>query len=250
MDRWRYYDIAHARHDVMNPLAPARLDALGDALRLRPSSRVLDMGCGHAELLLRWHERFRITGVGVDASPPTIARARRRLATRAPGVDIRLLHEPGESFASAERFDVACCVGASWIWKGHAGTLRALMGFVRPGGAVVTGEVYWKEPPPQKYLDYLEADEPHTLDIRDLAGCHRIALDLGLSLVWFGGSTDEEWDRYEMLQTAAVDAFALEHPDDPDLAALRAERRRHDEAYLAHGRRCLGWGLWAFRTPT
>jgi hypothetical protein len=123
------------------------------------------------------------------------------------------------------------------------------MGFVRPGGAVVTGEVYWKEPPPQEYVDYLAADEPDAVGIRDLATCHRIALDLGLSLVWFGGSTDEEWDRYEMLQTAAVDAFALDHPEDPDLAELRAERRRHDAAYLAHGRRCLGWGLWAFRTP-
>jgi hypothetical protein len=46
-----------------------------------------------------------------------------------------------------------------------------------------------------------------------------------------------------------VDEFARTHPDDPDLEELVAERRRHDAAYLAHGRRCLGWALWAFRVP-
>lgn len=249
MDRWRYYDLTHARHDVMNPMAPARLDELGDALRLEAADRVLDVACGHAELLLRWHARFGVTGVGLDASPFTIARARRRVAERAPGAGLELVHARGEEFAPSERFDVACCVGASWIWGGHAGTLRALTGIVRPGGAVVTGEVYWKEPPPPAYLDYLRADEPETPEVHDLATCHRLALDQGLSLVWFAGSADAEWDRYELLQSAAVDEFARTHPDDPDLEELVAERRRHDAAYLAYGRRCLGWALWAFRVP-
>ena len=244
MDTWRYFELTHSGHDLLNPFRPERLDLLGERLGLGAGSRVLDVACGHAEMLLRWHERHGSGGVGVDASPYTIARARRHKAARAPQADIELVHGRGEDYATDERFDAACCIGASWIFKGHPGTLAALARFARPGGAIVTGEPYWKEEPPRAYLEAegLQRDEFH-----DLAGCHRVALDLGLDLVWMAGSSLEDWDRYEMRQAAAVDAFAREHPDDPDLEALRARRRGYDASYLAWGRRCLGWAIWVFR---
>lgn len=246
MDTWRYFELTHSTHEVMNPSSPARLDALADVLRLGSRSRVLDVGCGHAELLLRWHARHGATGVGVDASPYHSARARRRVAERGAAAGIEIVHGRGEDHATDERFDVACCLGASWIWNGHEGTLRALAGFARPGGAVVTGEPYWKEEPAAEYLAIEGLSRGEVLGLDD---CRRLALDAGLELIWMAGSTEAEWDEYEMRQAAAVDAFAREHPADPDLAQLRAKRRRHDEAYLRWGRRCLGWALWAFRVP-
>ena len=39
------------------------------------------------------------------------------------------------------------------------------------------------------------------------------------------------------------------HPDDPDVDELIAERRKYDRSYLNWGHRCLGWAVWAFRTP-
>jgi len=244
VDTWRYFELTHSTHELMNPSSPARLDALGEVLGLGARSRVLDVGCGHAETLLRWNARHGVTGVGIDASPYHAARARRRVQERGAAAAIEIVHARGEDFATDERFDVACCLGASWIWKGHEGTLRALRGFAAPGGAVVAGEPYWKEEPAPEYLtaEGLRRDEVLELDL-----CRRVALGLGLELIWMAGSTDAEWDEYEMRQAAAVDAFAREHPDDPDLDELRARRRRHDEAYLRWGRRCLGWAIWAFR---
>jgi SAM-dependent methyltransferase len=246
VDTWRYFDITHATHDILNPTSPARLDALGEVLGLGATSRVLDIACGHAEMLLRWHERHGVTGVGVDASPYHAERARQRVAARGAASSLTIVHARGEDVLIDERFDVAACVGASWIWKGHEGTLRALASFAKPGGAVVTGEPYWKESAPEEYLaaEDIRADEFHDLD-----GCRRVARDLGLELIWMAGSTDAEWDEYEMRQCAAVDAFARAHPEDPDLPALRARRCAHDESYLRWGRRCLGWALWAFRVP-
>jgi SAM-dependent methyltransferase len=246
VDTWRYYELTHSTHDVMNPTSPARLDALADALRLDRATSVLDVACGHAELLLRWHERHGAAGVGVEASPYAAARAHARVAERGAGSSVTIVHGRGEDFETAERFDVACCVGASWIWNGHEGTLRALAGFVKPGGAVVTGEPYWKDAPPPEYL---AAEGVRVEGFHSLEDCHRIALDLGLELVWMARSTAGEWDEYEMRQCAAVDAFARAHPGDADLAELRARRRQHDEAYLRWGRACLGWALWAFRVP-
>ena len=246
MDTWRYFELTHATHDLLNASSPPQLDKMGAMLGLQAGERVLDIACGHAELLLRWHANHGVTGVGVDASPYHSARAQRRVDDSGVGAAIRIVHGRGEEFATDERFDVACCVGASWIWQGHAGTLRAIRGFARPGGAVVVGEPYWKEEPP---AEYLEAEGIAREDFHDLGGCLQVARDQGLELVWMAGSSEAEWDEYEMRQAAAVDAFARRNPDDPDLPDLRARRRRHEDSYVRWGRRCFGWALWVFRVP-
>jgi len=46
MDRWKYYDIVHQRHSVMNPVDETKLERLYDLLELNPSARVIDIGCG------------------------------------------------------------------------------------------------------------------------------------------------------------------------------------------------------------
>ena len=46
MDMWRYFDVTHAQHDVMNPSSGERLEELGGALQLRSGQRVLDLELG------------------------------------------------------------------------------------------------------------------------------------------------------------------------------------------------------------
>lgn len=247
MDLWRYYEITHATHRLMNPLVPEQVDELGRHLRLDSTHRVLDLGCGHAELLLRWHRAHGITGIGVDASPYHAARGKRRVEEAGLTDVLTIREERGEDFdAGGERFDVAVCMGATWIWGGYEGTLDALVELARPGGAVVVGEPYWIEPPPPAYL---EAEELTADQFHDLGGCHERARSRGLDLVWMTRSTTRAWDAYEMRQSAALDAHLGANPADPDAAELRALRRKYESSYLSWGHRCLGWALWAYRCP-
>ena len=50
-------------------------------------------------------------------------------------------------------FSLASCIGASWIFGGHAGTLDALVSMVEPGGWVIAGEPFWLKEPCEEYLE-------------------------------------------------------------------------------------------------
>jgi SAM-dependent methyltransferase len=248
MDTWLYYEVTHAGHVYCNPISEEGVRDLERVLELRPGVRVLDIACGHAEMLIGFAERHGTIGVGVDASPYALARGRRHAQARVPDADLTLIEGRGEEYAPAAgtAFDVAMCVGASWIWDGFEGTLRALAGFVRPGGLLVSGEPYWKCRPTPEYCAGCEVREE---DFGDLHGCYELATRLGLTCVWARRSTDGEWDRYELDQMAAVDRFAREQPDHPDLEAIRRRHERDRSLYLRYGHRELGFALWVFRTP-
>ena len=247
MDTWKFYGITHADHVVCNPTSTERLDELIGLLDFEPGASVWEAACGKGELLVRLAERRRIRGTGVDMSPYEIAVARERAAARAPAAELILIegdaaaHPPEPASA-----DLAVCLGASWIWGGHRGTLRALRGFVKPGGLVLVGEPYWRrEPDP----GYLVAAELAVGDFSTLHGNVEIAAEEGLALIYALPSRDEDWDRYEFLQLRAAERWALAHPDDPDVDELLSRARRGTDAYLRWGRDTLGWSVYLFRVP-
>jgi SAM-dependent methyltransferase len=247
MDLWLFYEATHRDHLYLNPISADGIAELEPALDLQPGMHVLDIACGHAELLISFVERYGVTGVGVDLSPYASARARDNIAARLPHGGLELIEGRGEDFVADTPFDVVSCVGASWIWKGYAGTLRALLGFTKPGGLILAGEPYWKRPPAPEYL---AAEELGADDFPTLADYLVFAKSLGLECLGMRGATEREWDRYEMDQCASLGRFAREQPDHPDLAAIRAKHDTGKDNYLRWGRDTLGFALWVFRTPT
>ena len=78
MNRQKFSAIAHRDHDYCNPISAAKVERLLDLLPLDASSRVLDLGCGRAELSLRIIERFGSTVIAVDNSSMMLDAARER----------------------------------------------------------------------------------------------------------------------------------------------------------------------------
>jgi SAM-dependent methyltransferase len=233
----------------MNPVSLAKTQELIDLLRLPDSGHVVDVACGKAEFLCLVAERYNVTATGVDLSPITIEAARANVATRCLDGRITLLHMDGVTCEQdlEAPFDMASCIGASWIYKGHKGTLEALSRMVQPGGLVLVGEPFWRTEPVDEYLKAIGHDA-------SLCGTHmsnvQTGVDLGLSLLYTVVSNEDDWDRYEGLQWQAAERYAAVHPDDPDAKQLLQTARQGRNAYLRWGRDCLGWAMYLFRKPS
>jgi SAM-dependent methyltransferase len=247
MDTWKYFGITHADHVVCNPMGADRIAELAALLDLAPGAHAWEAACGKGELLVRLVERYRIHGVGVDASPYELRAARQRAAARVPVADLRFVEgDAADHPAQPASVDLAACLGASWIWGGHRGTLRALRQAARPGGLVLVGEPHWKREPEPEYL----AAAGFTSDtFATLHGNAQIGAEEGLALLYVMPSTDEDWDRYEFLQLRAAERFAEANGADPDIPELLSRVRGGIDAYLRWGRETLGWAIYLFRVP-
>jgi SAM-dependent methyltransferase len=248
MDMWKFYEVTHRDHVICNPTSGEKLDHLVEQLRLPAGARVIDIACGKGEFLIRLAEAYAVNGLGIDLSPFFIAEARKRLEVRAPKAEVTFRQMDGAEFKPEEphSFTVACCLGASWIYGGHAGTLDALTHMVAPGGWVVTGEPYWLQEPREEHLKVLGLpQDAFGTHIGNVEAGEKRGLDLVHTLV----SNSDDWDRYQGLQWYASVEYARSHPDDPDLPDI--VRRVGDEkaAYLRWGRDTIGWAIYVFRCP-
>jgi SAM-dependent methyltransferase len=240
--------IVHAGHIFWNPISEEGVEDLISALALEPGARVLDIACGAGELLVRLAERYGVSGVGVDVSSGALAQARQKARERVPDADLRFVEQDGAQYqpSDGEQFNAVCLVGASWIWNGYVGTLRALVEWLKPGGVMLFGEPYWKvENPPVEYCDADGNFAPETFTT--LAGICEAAQAEGLRLTYMVGSTDRDWDRYEMLQSLAADRWARANPDHPELDEFVEADRHSKHLYLRWGRAVLGFAQFVFR---
>lgn len=245
MDIWKYFAVGHRDHKIINPMSEAKLDELIELLALRDDARILDIGCGKAEFLVRTARRWGCRGVGVDLSPPFVADARAKVEGAGLADSIEIVEADGKSYdGDPAAFDAAICMGASWIWGGLEGTLRALSAWARPDGLIVMGEPYWKCKPSPEHLAAVEMNEA---DFGTHRGNVETGLGLGLSLLHIVVSNDDDWDRYEGYQWRAAENWALANPDDPDLPELMAQIRSARDTYLRWGRDEFGWAIYLFR---
>ena len=247
MDTWKFYDVTHRYHEVWNPTSRAKLDELIGLLRLNPGSAVLDIACGKGELLTRLAERYEISGIGVDISPYCVTDAEQKLSERVPGAQIQILNMDGADYSPDQLFDLAMCIGASWVYKGHRGTLSALKTMTKPDALILVGEPFWLKDPDDAYL----VAENLT---RDMFGTHYenvlVGEDEGLFPLYTMVSNQDDWDRYETLQWYAAEMHARDNPDDPDVPEILTRVARGRTNYLQWGRDTLGWALYLFRKPS
>ncbi len=241
----RHHEIAEAEHRILNPFTEAKLRLLGEAAEVRAGDRVLDLASGKGELLCRWAEWFGSGGVGVDLSELFLAAAAARAEELGVVDRVSFVHgDAGDYVAEAGAFDLACCIGATWIGGGLAGTVDLLRPAIRDGGRILIGEPYWIEPPPD------EAVTAHDFapdEFVSLEGTLDRLEASGLELVEMVLASPDDWDRYEARQWRTIVAWLAANPDDPDHEAMRRFLDDGRRAYLRWYRDYLGWGVFVTR---
>jgi ubiquinone/menaquinone biosynthesis C-methylase UbiE len=246
MDRWKYYDIIHQRHSVMNPVDETKLERLYDLLELKPNAGVIDVGCGKGEMLVRLAEKYNIKGLGIDKSPYCIREAENSKRQRIPHANLKFLEMDAAQYKpeTGEHSDLAMCIGATWIYGGYRNTVRALCRMTMSSGFVMVGEPFWRKNPPQEYL-HSEGLSAESFDTHH--GNATTGESEGLRLVFTLVSSQEDWDRSEGLHWSTAAEYALAHPDDTDLEELLARDSKERESFLRWGRDTLGWAIYLFR---
>jgi len=241
----RHHEIAEADHRILDPFSESKLRLIGELADVGPETRVLDLACGKGELLCRWAEWFGASGTGVDLSEVFLAAARARAAEL--GVAERITYVQGDAGAYAAEpggFDVASCLGATWIGGGLVGTAALLRRAIHDDGRILIGEPYWIEPP---RAEALTAFDMRVGDFASLAGTQGRIASAGLELIELVAASQDDWDRYEAGQWNAMDRWLRENPDDPLHAEIRDALDRWRETYLRWGRRSMGWAVFVTR---
>jgi SAM-dependent methyltransferase len=233
-----YHLVAERDHDIQNPTSPEKVRVLGELLRLGPDTHVLDIACGRGGPALVLASTFGCRITGVEKSPEFSAAAQARAAEAglAPLIDI-VVADAREFPLAPGSWDVALCLGATFIWDGLTGTLAALVPAVRAGGHIAVGEPYWRQAP----------DSDDDLGYVDLAETVRRFEAAGLATVGVVAASVDDWDRYESLHWRAVDTWLAEHRDAPEAADLEQENDEYRRRYFAHRRDRLGWAILAGR---
>ncbi|MFF8913095.1 SAM-dependent methyltransferase [Streptomyces sp. NPDC015032] len=212
MNREQMSRIAHANHPIKSPLDDDSVRQLLRCAVPRGDERLLDLGCGGGEWLLRAlaaHPHLRAEGV--DVSEDALGQARE--AASRLGVQDRLVlhHQEAARFSSARPFDVVLSVGATHAFGGLLPTLAAAREHLAPGGRVLIGEGFWERTPSPEAVEMLG-------DFTDLATTvDRVVAD-GWTPVHGHVSTRRELDDYEWACWGSLASWALDHPADPDSA--------------------------------
>ncbi|GAA0275280.1 class I SAM-dependent methyltransferase [Streptomyces polychromogenes] len=210
MNREQISKLAHTHHPIKSPLNDDSVSRLLTQALPRGDERVLDLGCGSAEWLLRAltaHPDVRAEGV--DISESDLAEARDKAVRLGVGDRLTLHLQKAEDFASPHPFDLILCVGSTHALGGLLPTLEAARKFLAPGGRVLIGDGFWERTPTPEALEVLG-------DFPDLPTLVDQVVTAGWTPVQGHTSTRQELDDYEWSNWGTLADWALDHPTHPD----------------------------------
>ena len=201
--------------------------------------RIVDVGCGKGEVLLRAMQRFNALGTGVEPNPAFAAAVLARARESALSADL-VLHElpVAEVPLFGATFDLAICTGAGHAYGDTPDALASLARLVPTGGWGLFGAGYWKRDPEPEYLEAFGGteDEMRPFDVT-------VALPAAASwtVTAYHASTPLEWDDYERTYAKNVRGWVAANATDPDAEAFRGRIEAWNGAYERGGRETMGF---------
>lgn len=225
------------------PLSDERAERLIRSLGRLDGCRVVDLGCGWAELLLRIVTSDpTATGYGVDEDSAAIEHGRANALAR--GLADRVTLDVGDAGEwSGTGVGVLVVNGASQVWGGEptehtANALAAGRAALRPGGRLLLGECFWEREPTAEQLDAMPMPLEQYLPLADLVD---LAVGHGYRPHGITQASLDEWDEFESRHALGWERWLAGNTDSPHADAIRARADGHRAAWLRGWRGVLGF---------
>lgn len=232
-------DIAERGMELVNPTSAEKVTEIGRLAGLSAGMRVIDFGCGYAEALVLWAEKFGIAGEGIDIRPRAVQRAREKIAQHGLSERLQIIEGKGADHRfTPHSFDLAACIGASFVWGGFQAALKALKQAILPQGKIIIGEPYWLTSTVPPEFARFQA-EVHT-EIELLEATRQENLEITYVL---HASTDD-WDRYETGNWLGLRRWLEENPNHPERQQVIDHLHESQDEYIKYGREYLGWAMY------
>lgn len=244
--RVAFHHIAYQPLAVCNALSMDRLEATVRRAGMKPNATVMDIGCAYGEMSIHLSRTFdvRVTAVELDPVMAEGAEARVQTAGLSDRISVRR-ETSAAALAALPAFDLIVAIGSTEpAGKGlrePAEVFAALAEHLTPGGALLWGDLFWKEEPPAPLRQLVETGG-YCVSHEEWQAAARAAR---LSVVSAGISNDAEWATYRTAMETAIADWLDAHPDHADAPSVAATAHRI-KMMLDFGAPYLGFGLYLF----
>lgn len=205
---------------------------------------MIDYGSGCGEPLALWGKEYGITGVGVDVSADFCDRATKKLQAERLSDRIEILCSKGADYPLEEgRFDVAACIGATFIFGGYRETVQALKRAIHSKGRLGIGEAYWvSDTVPPEYTQ-------NQLNVGTEIELLRVTREEGFEIEYVIRASRDEWDTYYSENWYALLRWLEENPSHPDRRQVFEHLRHSQDEYFRYEKPYMGWAMYVLK-PT
>lgn len=236
-------DISERDLELINPSSVEKIITVGNFAGLEPGKRVIDFGSGFAEPLVLWADYFGISGLGIDIRPYACQRAQEKIKKRGVRDRVEIVCASASEYQfEPHGYDVAACLGATFIWGGFEPTIQAMKEAVHPAGRLIVGEPYWSRN--QVSQDVLDQKEGIFREDELLEMIRRQSYELAYVV----RASQDDWDRYQAGNWQGLLKWLDENPEHPERQQVLDHLHESQDWYLRYGREYLGWAIYVL-TP-
>ena len=239
MDFFELVQISTQHLELTSPAAPEKLWSIGHYLGLNKSKNMIDFGCGYGRALELWAKDFEVTGIGIDVHCFLCERAVERISESNLSDRVEIVCGNAADYEFEQNsFDVAVCLGASFIWGGFRSAVRAMKNALKENGKVVVGEPYYIEEKIPAALRKFEGDLHTEFELLQLAR------EEGLDIEFVVRASRDDWDRYVSANWYGLIRWIDENPSHPDHRYVIDHLHKIQDMYFRYQKHYEGWAIY------